>query len=365
MATPMRRPAARTPTASAARTATRSAPRTSSGYRGAEGLRRMQEEEERAQARREAAKAGAYMPFRFFCPPGETREVIVVDEQMDFFRYEHGLKDRRTGKWNVFTACINEDANCPVCAVAERPAYFALYLTVIDLTPYESEKAGYVEWSKKLLVVKSMQQKKIQRLFERYGTLRGMRLSLTRDSEKDASIGNDIEYVEHVPEEELETYVSEYETERDGKKEIVEVIGYEPFDYDELFPLPTEKELRAIAGSGGGHRDSQDDGDDYERRPTRSRPAARSSAPSRPAARPPARRSRDEVEDADTDANDAAEDADQDRAPARAERRPPPSRSALRAPPARRVREEEADPEADAPQRASSLADRRRQLRRP
>jgi hypothetical protein len=359
MATSIRRPAAPPARAPAARASSRATPTAGGGYRGAEGLRKMREEEERNAARREAARSGSLMPFRFFCPAGETREVIIVDDQPDFFRYEHNLKDRRTGKWNVFTACINEDANCPVCEVSDRPSYFALYLTVIDLTPYDSEKHGYVEWSKKLLVVKSMQQKKVMRLLERHGTLRGMRVSLTRDSDKDASIGNDIEFIEFVPEEELDAYVSEFEVDRDGKKEIVEVVGSEVYDYEQLFPPQSEQSLRAIAGGSRSTHDEHDADRGPARTPARTRPAGRAVAR-------PTERGRDTADYEDQ----AADDATGDEPPRRGT---PPSRAALRRPPERAApsrhgREEPADADdagVDPPQRGSSLADRRRSLRRP
>jgi len=217
----------------------------SSGYRGAEGMRKMQEEHERQEAQREASRSQNGMPFRFFVTPGESREIVVIDEQPDFFRYEHNLKNRQSGKWDVFLARIAEQANCPACRDAERPAYFAMYLTVIDLTPFTTRDGDEVEWSKKLLVIKPMQQKKIARLYERHGTLRGMVLQMTRDGDKDAAIGGDIEFIEFMDEDQLDEYVTEY-TDQNGT--VHEVIGGEVFDYDALFPEPTEEHIRALVG---------------------------------------------------------------------------------------------------------------------
>lgn len=361
----------------------------------------------------------ADMPFRFYCPVGETRELIVVDEKPDFFRYEHNLKDRRSGKWTVFTACINESENCPVCKSAEREAYFAMYLTVIDLTPYTNKDNEEVAWSKKLLVVKPAQQKKLTRMYERLGSLRGVVLSMTRDGDKDASIGNDIEHIETMSEDDLLTYETEY---TDKKNVAHVVLGHEPFDYDALFPMPTAQQLRAIVGGQpepGSREDNDSDtpratsrrapsrgqsGDDWDQQPRRAAAPARRAAtreidpdddpsvgadpddappparraaptrgapartaPSRAAARPVAVARRaapaDDADDADGDADGgyAEDDAPVERRPLPARRAAP---SADRDAPQRRAPARPAPEEDEPVTRRVSMAEQRRALRR-
>ena len=377
MATSARR-TARTSTASTA-----PAPR-SSGYRGAEGLRKMEEEEAKAQARREASAMSMNMPFRYFRPPNsEPGEYIIVDDAPDFFRSEHNLKDKRTGRYSIFCACIDEFATCPVCKVAERPAYFAMYLTIIDLTPYTDKNGNEVEWSKKLLVVKPAQQKKFTRLLERHKSLRGMLMEAVRDGEKDSAIGNEQEFIEMVPEEELLIYETEY---TDKKDKVHVIIGHEPFDYDELFPMPTEQQLRALVGGAAepGSRDDDDrtlgrsrssrparsapkDGWDDDAPPRRAR-ASREEAEEEPAAAPATRRGRAAVaedppwDDEDGDAEDADTPVRRTRAATTSravDTRDAPQRPTRRAAPARD--EEEEPPARPTPQ---SLAERRRALRR-
>lgn len=241
-----------------AATAAGSARPARASYRGAAGLAKMDDEQARQEADREARKALGFSPFRFWTPTGETRQIIIIDEAPDFFRYEHALKDRKTNRYDNFLPCINETANCPVCSVSEKPATFIMYLTVIDLTPYINKDDIEVPWSKKLLAVKPMQQKKIARLFEREGTLRGMILDMTRDSDKDASIGGDIEFVGWAEEPELYEYYDSYE---DKDKKLVEIIGNEVFNYEEIMPDLTEKQLATIAGvqeDGVGSRRGDD-----------------------------------------------------------------------------------------------------------
>lgn len=357
-------PSTRTP----ARTATKPA---SSGYRGAAGIAKMHEEEVNHAARKEAAQMNRDMPFRFFCPVGaEAREVVIIDYTMSevFFRHEHNLRDKRTNKWSVFTACIGENAICPVCKEAERPAYFAMYLTVIDLTPYTNKDGDEVPWSKKLMVVKFGQQKKITRLADRHGgNLRGMVLAMSRDGEKDAAIGNDIEFVEFMSEDDLAAYETTIEyKDSAGKKQVKEIIGHEPFDYDALFPMPTEQQLRAIVGGRPEPGSREDDdatigrrssrparGDDWESDApaptsrTAAKPTARASAPAaRPAARPATRTRQAEIDH--DDRPDVGVEEEEEEAPAPSRRAAPPQRTATaasqRKPAARRAAVEE-DPE--------------------
>lgn len=188
------------------------------------------------------------MPLRFFTGVGETKELIIVDDMPNFFRHEHNLEDPRSKRWDIFVPCIDEHANCPVCAAhSSRPPYFAMYLTVIDLTPFVNSRDEEVEFSKKLLVVKPMQQKKIIRYYERHNTLRGMVLTMTRDNKKDAAIG-DPEFVEFMEEADLEQYVSYYVDKDDVEHEI---ICSEPYNYEELFPPMSEDQLATMVGGGG------------------------------------------------------------------------------------------------------------------
>lgn len=212
---------------------------------------------ERAEAEQAAREATPLMPFRFFTPVGETKEIIIVDDKPSFVRNEHCLQDRRTKRWDVYIPCIDEVCNCPACSTSERPPYFAMYLTVVDNNPYVNADGEEVPFSKKLLVVKPMQQKKIMRFYQREGTLRGMILSMTRDNKKDANIG-DPEFVGFAEESELQGYVYDY-TDKEG--EVHEVLCDEPYDYEALFPDMSEQQIAALVGgapaSGSRHADDR------------------------------------------------------------------------------------------------------------
>lgn len=317
----------------------------STSYRGAEGRRKLQEEQIKSEARREAQKASFNEPFRFFVKPGQSTEIIIVDEEPDFFRSEHALMNPRSKRYNLFVPCLDEHTNCPACALSDKPAYFGMYLTIIDLTPYEDKDGNEVLWSKKIMLVKQQQQKKIMRYFEKHGTLRGMVLSMTRDDDKSAAIGNDIEFVEFVEEEELEGYVTEY-TDKDGK--VHEVIGYEPFDYTAIYPDMTEKQVAALAGGKPlpekpagrrGARDEEEEEEDEPRRPARA--AARRTT----ATKPTRRAAREEPEDEEEEEEELPRTS---RGRREAEEAPTRGRRAAR----REEPEEEPEEEEEAPRRA-------------
>lgn len=258
---------------------------------------------ERNDAEREARKNAPLQPFRYFTKVGEESEIVIVDDKPRFVRHEHALKNRRTGRYDIYVPCIDEHCACPACNVSERPSYFAMYLTVIDFTGYEDKDGNWIEFSKKLLVVKQTQQKKIVRFYDRERSLRGMRLTMVRNGEKEAAIG-DPEFVGFLTEEELRQYVFEY-TDKEG--EVHTVYCDEPYDYEALMPPMTEDEIRALVGGdapmgsrrnddrdlgrGRGRADAGDGWDDQQRRIGSRR------APSAPARRPAT--AADDVQDVD------------------------------------------------------------------
>lgn len=218
---------------------------TTTSLRGEAGRARLEQELEQ-QAAKKAQHMGGRDPFRFRMAPGETKEIIICDSEPNFFRYEHNMMDPVTKKWSIFTGCTKENDNCPICEATGRESYYAMYLTVIDFTPFTTKSGEKIEFSRKLLVVKTNQQKKFIRKFRNDGTLRGALFEMNRDGDKDSSIGNDIEFIEYVKEEELATYSRQW-SDKDGK--IHTENCDEPYDYDKIFPPQSTEELRRIVGA--------------------------------------------------------------------------------------------------------------------
>ena len=256
-----------------ARTRTRGSARSEGGsssggnrgiIRGDAGRKRVDSEIERQKAKREARQAQMNAPFRFWMKPGTTREVIIVDEAPDVFVFEHEIYNKAT-KERIYTGCVSEWETCPVCEAEGKDPYYALLLTVIDLNEFKDRNNDVHEFSRKLFVVKSGQQKKIIRRYKKTedeGGLRGWVVELSRDGDKDPVIGNDMEFIEQVTEDELKDYVRTYK-DKEGKEH--EEDCSEAFDYDKLFPEPDAESLRAIVGGGstaGSRKQSREELDD-------------------------------------------------------------------------------------------------------
>lgn len=229
---------------SSRRTAGKSSKSGRGSYRGADGRKHYEEEMKRQQRKRDEALARSNEPFRFRLKVGEAREVVILDEEPWYFRYEHNLQDEK-GHWSIFTGCVKEFDNCPVCQHQERESYYVMFLTVLDLTPYETNSGDRVEFSRKLLPVKTGMQKKFIRKWEKIGNLRGQVIELIRDGQKDPAIGSDVEWAEEMDEEELETYTRSWK-DREGKKHTEKC--YEPFDYEKIYGEPDIDKLMKIVG---------------------------------------------------------------------------------------------------------------------
>lgn len=241
-----------------------------SRYRGEEGRRRALEEQERIRERREQQRLQSNMPFRFWMPPNSERRIIVLDEEPDFYRYEHALLNERGrgAQKYTYTDCMEDTGNCPICdASPDNRPYYALYLSVIDLEPFTTRDGEEVQWSRKLFVVKSGMQRQWARQFERGGSLRGKVFDVFRDNDKSPVTGNQIEVADEEPytEEELGEFVREW-TDRDNK--VHEDDCSVPFDYEEIMPEMSFDELAAVVGgakaSPGSRRHEEEEFADEE-----------------------------------------------------------------------------------------------------
>ena len=173
-------------------------------YRGTGARDKAAHEQEEVQKRREARQKEFDGPKRLYLKPGESREVCIVDAAPDFFMFEHQIYNGKKPNlpYYSYSGCVKEYETCPACA-KHGDSNFNLYLTVIDFAEYTNKQGEVVEFSKKLMVVKSGSQRKFIRRHEKNGSLRGQVVTLTRDGDKDPVIGNDIEWDDVIAEDEL------------------------------------------------------------------------------------------------------------------------------------------------------------------
>lgn len=353
-------------------------------YRGDAGRQKAEEELARQKARAEARKDQVHMPFRFRVPVGETTQFVILDDAPDFYRFEHNLQNPQTKKWDTFTGCVKEFDNCPVCEASQKDSYYALYLSVLDFTQFETRDGKKHEFSRKLLVIKPAQQKKFIRAYnkaEKEGrTLRGAVFESTRDGDKDSSIGNDLEFIEYMEEDELATYTRTWK-DKDGKKHSENCS--EPYNYEEMFEEPETDKLRSLVGgeppagsreanrralgSRRGGKDEDEEDEDYEKPDRKER---MKSSPRRGRSADPEDEEEEEAPRSSARSRRGSKDDEEEEAPARRgsrrgraeepedeeeEEEAPRSRgraAAGRKPAKEEVYDEDEDEEEDAPRRA-------------
>ena len=216
-------------------------------HRGAAGRNKVDSEleaQKERQARRQAANEG---PYRLYLKPGTTeRQVVILDDEPEFFMHEHQIYNggRKDMPMYTYCGCVKEWETCPVCEEV-KDSYYALFMTVLDLEPYKTRAKETVEFSRKLMCVKPQQQKKFIRRWKKEGTLRGQILLLSRDTDKDPVIGNDIEFEDWMDDDDLAEYTKDW-VDRKKKKHTEDCS--EVYDYRKIFKEPDAEELSIIAG---------------------------------------------------------------------------------------------------------------------
>lgn len=358
------------------------------GLRGQAGREQLEKELERQKAKEEARKNQVNKPYTFWMPDGDTREVCILDDEPYFFRYEHNLKDPRTGKFGLNILCKRDEDNCPICTESGKEGQYIMYLSVLDLKPYTNKDGVEVEFTRKLFAVKSQQQKKFIRRFEKDGTLRGAIYELSRDGAKSPVIGNDIEFLEFMDEEELSEYERTWK-DRDGKRHTEDCS--QPFDYDEIMPDQSIDEIcdeyeeaygkRPKAPPGSSRDNEEDNYDEVDEEVDEEEEESRSSRRRKPSRR--SARKREEENEIDEDAEENWEDEEEEddgeppfdvdeddeeeeeEKPKRRSRAKPKAKAKAKSKPTRRSRkaadeDEDEDEEEEAPARTKRRPVRRR-----
>ena len=206
--------------------------------------------------------------------------LIILDESIDDPKgtglqtgvgfYEHTVKVGPKRFENV--SCPAEWANCAICESGDNH-YYIVMLSVYVLRPWSSKdgkRSG--EGSKMLLPIKAGQLKKfqdIQRIaLEKHGTMRGVYIYMERDmnNPKGANIGEPVmldsgSLFDFYTEEELEDFAEDAVVGKDGKVLRPAGDNIQPYDYEEMFPMPDADEIRRRF-SGGALAGSDSEADD-------------------------------------------------------------------------------------------------------
>ncbi len=223
-----------------------------SGFdRGASGFKKAKVKRETQQEEYERKKN---TPFDFRLKPGDEAEVVILDKEEPFFVSLHKVKNKQ-GRWEDAVCIADTGVACPLCSSEGKEGSYTMVLTVLDRRPYKIQNgpnAGKViKTSRKLLPVKGRNLAKFERQYKRHkGDWRGLRVNCARSGDKEAAIGEDLEFLGKVKETVLKKY---------GENS-------QAANYEEIFVIPSAKELASrynldntVAGSEEFDNDDDDD----------------------------------------------------------------------------------------------------------
>ena len=222
---------------------------------GSAGFQRAKEKREIQEAEYQKQKD---TPYALKLQPGESAEVIILDDKPPVFVSLHKVKNSKG--WWVDEVCIADTGrSCPLCESLGKEGSFTMVLTCLDRRPYTVKKgpnAGKtIRVSKKLLHVKGRNLPKFQRLYKgkAKGNFRGIKLTTHRGGDKESSMGEDLEFGARVSEDLLKKF---------GENSV-------PADYAKIYTIPSPEDLkkRYKIGAGGkiaGSEDFEEGEDDYD-----------------------------------------------------------------------------------------------------
>lgn len=235
-------------------------------------------------------------PQRLWMPP-ETKTLLMFLDDDPTGYWNHGFK--LNGKWTGNEPCHKKNlglaessgGECAVCASGDKmfPAYTNHY-TMINMTPWITDKGREINFRRQIFACKMGSKekpgiaKKVGRLFETHGRLKGLIFEVYRSGKKTESCGDDFTLVEKVsPEdirafgmEKLAAYAKRVNEKVTAEKDKITVENlwkfnpWEPWNFEKLMdkggPLAPRSagELRRLFTSGAASGGNDDDfgGDD-------------------------------------------------------------------------------------------------------
>jgi hypothetical protein len=232
------------------------------GIRGTEGFAAAKQQRQKQQEEYERKKEKPY-PFRITAADirsGKSEVDLLYLDTDPYFVRLHTVK-LGENRFDDEVCLVDKGVNCPLCRKTGKEGSYVMVLTALDKRPYRDRQGQLVQVSKKLVYVKGRNMEKFERQYKKFGTFRGLVCTHRRSTDKEASIGEDLEFkTKLVPEAALAKY-------RDLAK---------PADYDKAFVPLSVEEMRekyidyvhesgygdsrgSSVRSGGGKSDDDDD----------------------------------------------------------------------------------------------------------
>lgn len=229
----------------------------------------------RMQQEKEAWENRAKEPWRLSIPIGGKIVGYFLDDDEPWSRYEHKIGGGPNSRAKPFPCIKDTNEACPLCASEGKEGNHTLFLTIIvPVLKYKNKDGEQVtqRYAKRLVPIGMKMAGKYQRLYEKHGTFRGMKVTLIRDSKMDPGSGNDIEFEEMLSEATIKSLakkgvaaVTEYAQKNRKDIKDLDTDFLQPFDYDEVMPTPNAKDLAKMAKvglrRGVGSEDLDDESD--------------------------------------------------------------------------------------------------------
>lgn len=229
-------------------------------------------------------------PRRVWMPPETTNRFLFLDNDPTCF-WEHQFQVN--GDWKNWEPCKRRNHMENVCALCDRfpdrNASYIGYHTVISLTPWTDDKGRTWCYGRQMYGAKLGGKekpgvlKKLERIKQKKGRIRGLVIDCYRSGSKAESVGDDLEVVEEIDPDAivawvktlLPAHIEEMNKGRDDDKQMtlerfLRFNPVEPFNFEEVIKPRSNAELLTMlggpassnggqSGGGRGNNDKQDD----------------------------------------------------------------------------------------------------------
>jgi hypothetical protein len=191
-------------------------------------------EEEAAKVAAEKAK----IPSKFSLQVGETKDVILLDDE--FAKLHMHIVPVGNGRWKTFVCnrdLFPDDPDCVLCMNGYNRDYYG-YLTCIDIDGYMDKRTGKeVRNVRRLFPMKKKTMVKFARKKDARGTLVGCRVKCSRDDQFEPGVGGSFEFSEKCVD--VFNDPMYFWEDRNGK-----LHKPEPYDYEKIFAPMDNASLR-------------------------------------------------------------------------------------------------------------------------
>jgi len=225
-------------------------------------------------------------PRRVWMPADVTnRFLFLEDDPTCFWEHQFVVND----DWKNWEPCKRRNKMESVCAICDRfpdrQSSYVGYHTVISLTPWTDDKGRTWCFGRQMYGAKLGGKdkpgvlKKLERIKQKEGRMRGLVIDCYRTGAKAESVGDDLEVVERIDPDAVVAWIKSQlpphielinKDREEGKKMTVESFlkrnPVEPFNFEEIIKPRSNADLLSMLGgpSSGGSKSSSGNGDDSQ-----------------------------------------------------------------------------------------------------